>query len=361
MPIVTALTSQKEVTIRDVAARAGVAISTVSKVYGRNATPIRISEDTIRRVRQAGSELNYSPNAAARAMRRGRTQNIGLLIGDEVFASMATRANDAHRLNCVEAALAARRYNLLLIRHRPDDPDMMLDPLASRGVDGLIVLAIHDPRVLELCRQRSIPVVDLIGTPGPATVCTVEAGLVAARQGAMRYALRMGHRRVGYAFPENPRDRYLAEALIQRIAHDTDLTPCQITPIALPAGAAGVQAQGRALLDGWLAAAPAERPTLLMAHEEVLLGFLTACSEIGVQCPRDLSLIALSQGPMSPYIKPRLTAIDNDVKGVCNAGVDLLLKSIDSGQLLTPEDSPPPRPCRLVEGDSCIPTDNPSI
>jgi len=67
------------ITIREVAAQAGVSVSTVSRVFS---APNRLSEKTVRRVREIALELNYVPNPVARALITGRSKNLGLVVPD---------------------------------------------------------------------------------------------------------------------------------------------------------------------------------------------------------------------------------------------------------------------------------------
>src|SRR5215204_4371170 len=70
---------KKPPTLKDIAARSGVAMMTVSRVVNGNGY---VSEDTHRRVMEVVSELDYRPNGSARSLKRQRTETVGLVLGD---------------------------------------------------------------------------------------------------------------------------------------------------------------------------------------------------------------------------------------------------------------------------------------
>src|SRR5690349_20775977 len=189
-------TTTRASTIRDVATLAGVAVSTVSVVFGGTRSPVKISHATSERVRRAAEAVGYHPNASARALRRRRTQNIGLLLSDNM-PSLAPDTGSGLKINHIEAACAARGYTLQVMRYLPGGGEQALEAVAAHTVDGLIVTALEDAEVFALCDRARIPCVDVAGTLGQSPTCAVEADLVAARCEAMRYAARLGHVRIG--------------------------------------------------------------------------------------------------------------------------------------------------------------------
>lgn len=157
-------------TIREVAAKAGVSLTTVSYVLsGRNGGTTRISQPTKDRVHAAVHELGYVPNRAARGMRRGRTDLVAVAIGD--LESPWDRA----------LATAAVR---LLPRHGYQ-PVILLGEswrqfMLSGGADGIIVASVpghatEDVTVLELAK-RGVALVAVSESMRPAGFDAVAAG-----------------------------------------------------------------------------------------------------------------------------------------------------------------------------------------
>lgn len=143
-------------TIRDVARVAGVSDGTVSNTLNR---PHLVNPETRDRVRQAMETVGYVPNAAARALRVGRTRTIGLVVldfGNPFFAEVAAGAEQA----AVEAGADVALFQTGLGEHTREE--RLLQRLAERHLDGLIITPnnVEDPLLVTI-EQRGTPVVVL--------------------------------------------------------------------------------------------------------------------------------------------------------------------------------------------------------
>lgn len=146
------------VTAREVAELAGVAQSTVSYVMSGTRT---ISQATRERVEAAMRELNYHPNASARALAGRRANVIGLVTR---LSSDVTIASTTPFIETITAAAADRDYDVVLVTS--DDDPATLERLARRAiVDALVIMDVRrrDPRVAAV-GDLGIPAV-LIGVP----------------------------------------------------------------------------------------------------------------------------------------------------------------------------------------------------
>src|SRR5690606_24483194 len=141
------------VTIADVAARAGVAASTVSRVL--NNSP-RVSESTRARVLAAIEVLDYRPSPLARGLSRGRSQTLGVVV------PFFTHASAVERLRGVAAALEGSHYDLVLFNvESPVQRDEHLAALSRRDrADGLLLMSLPPPDgSLERLTEAGVPVV----------------------------------------------------------------------------------------------------------------------------------------------------------------------------------------------------------
>ncbi|WP_167133323.1 LacI family DNA-binding transcriptional regulator [Paramicrobacterium chengjingii] len=129
--------AESNATILDVARRAGVSRTTVSRVLNE---PDRVSKDTLQRVQDAATALNYSPNSFARSLRSGRTGVIALLVGDisQPFHGSLAQA-------VVEAA-EERGFGVMLydLGHSTARLEDVLRKLPRQGVDGMIIATADD-------------------------------------------------------------------------------------------------------------------------------------------------------------------------------------------------------------------------
>ena len=131
----------KRATIKDVAIRAGVSISLVSKIVnaprdGDGLPVCKVREDTLRRVLEAINVLGYRPNRAAASLRRGKENRIGIILPDisnRFFADLSRDIENIAYANGFTVIFGSSDEN-------PDKLGNLLDSLTSDGVDGLIVI-----------------------------------------------------------------------------------------------------------------------------------------------------------------------------------------------------------------------------
>lgn len=179
--------------MHDVAAAAGVALKTVSRVV--NDEP-GVNPVTAERVREAIRRLGYRRNESARFLREGRTASIGLVIEDvsDPFYSGLSRAVET---------VARRHGHLLFTGSSEEDPDLERDivmAFCARRVDGLIIVPAgtdHDYLRPELAAGVAVAFADRPPEPGleADTVLTDNAG--GAAQG-VAHLIRHGHRRIAF-------------------------------------------------------------------------------------------------------------------------------------------------------------------
>ncbi|HEX6289852.1 MAG TPA: LacI family DNA-binding transcriptional regulator [Herpetosiphonaceae bacterium] len=311
-------------TIDEVAARAGVARGTVSKVLsGTYYASARTRENVLR----AAAELGYRPNLAARALSKGRTFVLGLLIPydpDQLFA-------DPHLLDIirgVEAAASQRDYNVLLsTAYTPNDPSSAFSRvLRSSYVDGLIVIEGTNMALIgEQINQQRMPwVVSGYSVPGSNAPC-VHADDQTTTARLAEYLLGLGHRRIGVINSEprpgsfDERLRGLRQALErQSLALDPALLACGDMSIE-----SGYHAAARLL-------AASERPTAICAlNDRMALGALQYARDHRVRVPDDLSITGFDDIGAAALSSPTLTTVHLPSYRAGQEAVQLLFHLMD--------------------------------
>lgn len=182
----------KNISIRDVAARAGVSIATVSHVI--NGTR-NVNEPTRLSVERAIEELHYVPDSTARSFKTGKRNLVAFVVPDISNAFFSTMIEE------VEDVLAQEGYRLLVLNTR-EDPQRELDGLnvlTSGLVDGLIIAsAMTDYRQLSAAIPEGFPVVlidrQLPGAPYDA----VYVSSYSAMRMGIDYLIRKGHQKIGF-------------------------------------------------------------------------------------------------------------------------------------------------------------------
>ncbi len=326
-------------TIRDVAQRAGVAVSTVSYVV--NGTG-QVSAETRLRVTSAIDAMRYEPNLLARNLKAGRAACIGLIAPDLLnpyFVSVAAGVQDI-----------VQSRDLLLVlcttQSTPHWENYYSQVLRARRVDGLIFLSgsgLLAPSILELIHKDSLVLVDerLPALDVPSVTATNRQGARAVAE----HVLDQGHRRLGIIggppslWTAGQRLAGYREALAAR-GIDPPSVPVAMGDYQQEAGYAGA----RLLLDR----PRAERPTaLICANDLMAIGAMLYCRHAGLRIPEDISLCGFDNIPLAALIEPGLTSVDQGGRSLGRSACRLLLR------LIAPEveDSEPvtlDHPTRLV-------------
>jgi LacI family transcriptional regulator len=193
------------VRMRDVAALAGVSISTVSKILSGSATASSIPASTAERVRQAAQQLGYIPNAVARNLRTQRTREIGVVLGQEIYPEAAALTLDGTFLLGLMDAISVHDLSGIVIyaREKASTISNVAHFLDGR-IEGLLVRSStphQEEQVLRLLAQSRLPVVAIWTQEVPDTVGYVDVDHRAGAYQAVQYLLELGHRRIAYVEP----------------------------------------------------------------------------------------------------------------------------------------------------------------
>ena len=179
---------RERVTITDVAAALGVAVSTVSNAYNR---PDQLSAQLRERILATATELGYpGPDPVARGLRRQRAGAIGVLFPERLSFAFSDQAT-VQLLDGIACALEPSNLGLLLVPGRDDEPTTMQNAI----VDGFIVYSmVEDNPLLAAVLRRRLPTVLLDQPPCPGVPVITVDDVGGARQAAT-HLLDFGHRR----------------------------------------------------------------------------------------------------------------------------------------------------------------------
>ena len=299
------LDQQRRVTIKEVAAQAGVSVATISRVLNGKGS---VRESTSRRVMETCQALHFSPHGIARSLSLRRTHTVGLLLPDlhGEFFSEVIRGIDAE----------ARRtgYHLLVSGFHSDRQEMIAVFRAVRGrVDGLIVMS-PDLEAAMLCSQLppAFPLVLLNSMPGATRAITVDN--YGGAHAMIRHLRSLGHERIAFIKgPEQNADaaerlRGYRESIAEPVEFDGDFTE--------EAGyAAGAQ----------LISMRTRSTAVFAANDAMAVGALGAFREAGLRVPEDIALTGFDDIPIARYVTPRLTTMRVDVAQLGRRAFDLLI------------------------------------
>jgi LacI family transcriptional regulator, galactose operon repressor len=295
------------VTIRDVAGKSGVSVTTVSMVLNDGPPAHRISGPTQKRIREVANRLGYRPNLFARSLRSNRSRTLGVLVFDitDPYCAQIVRAIETHLQTC--------GYFPVLADMRNDRAQFQrcLDRLLGQQVEGVIAIAnwTHLETKLETeISKRGVPAVmigrDLAGNPISSVVVDNKAGTSLA----LRHLYELGHRKI--AFIRGPRplvDSAQRWQGLESYAREVGLkfNPKLIVEIK---GGNSTYSEGYELTESLL-----RRNldfTALVAFDD-----LTACAAIraltksGRAVPNTCSVVGFDDIPTSEFYNPPLTTV----------------------------------------------------
>jgi LacI family transcriptional regulator len=336
-------TPPRPATLRDVALRAGVHVTTASRALDP-AKSSKVNPVTARRVRAAARALSYQPNEIARGLRTNRSMSVAVLVPDLTNPLFPPIVRGA------ENVLSAVGYMTLVV-NTDDDAERqgaLLHSLRGRKVDGFIVATAHrDDAQLDQARAQGVPIVLVnrgTDTPGfPSIVGDDQGGIKLA----VRHLIELGHGRIGHV--AGPGDTTTGYARLRAFQQATDDAGLESGAIAR---ADGFTIAGGALAMRRLLAEHPQVTGVVAANDLIALGCLDALAEAGLSCPRDVSLVGFNDMPLADRLSPALTTVHVPHHAIGGEAARVLLELLGDPQL-------PPKsvtlPVRLVVRESTAP------
>ncbi len=306
--------------IKDVAARAGVSVGTVSNVLNR---PHAVGEVTRAKVEQAIAELGFTRNESARHLRAGRSRTIAYVLldaGNPFFTDVSKGVEEAAR----EAGLALFLCNSDQDSRREDD---YLDLLLEQRVRGVLVTPV-DPdgaRITSL-PARGVPVVLLDRAEhGGFSGCSVSVDDVEGGELAVSHLLELGHRRIG--FVGGPLRIVQVRDRLEGARHALALAG--LPPEALTE----VLTEGLSVREGRKAGEritglpAARRPTAVFCANDLLaLGLLQQLTQYGVAVPDDVAIVGYDDIEFAEAAAVPLTSVRQPRHQLGRTAAELLLE-----------------------------------
>jgi LacI family transcriptional regulator len=334
-------------TIRDVAAKAEVSISTVSRVVNGN----RPVQPEIRdRVLQVIKELNYRPNFLARGLRQQNTRILGLIVPDNANPFYAELAR------AIEDAGFAAGYSVILCNSDRSEEKQLayIDVLLSHKVDGVVLVNMEFPLDLEMPPLSFFE--RIVAERVPMVVANNDSlnphmnqVLIDHRQGgclAGEYLLRLNHRRIGCI----------------DLAYPHGYEPSRIVGFreALARGGIELAAEDLVVGNGRYESGHEAMQTLIerrpdltavfVFNDMMALGAISVLRARGMRVPEDISIIGYDNISYASMFEPSLTTIAQPVAAMGQECIAQLIECIDQPA------KPPGQvtlPVELIERASC--------
>lgn len=313
----------RKVTIKDIATEAGVSIALVSFVMNNKAggkENYRVNKETAQRILEVASKLNYQPNNAARTLRSGKTNTIGVIVSDisnKFFADIA---------RCIEDRAYKHKYTVLFgsTDENPQKLENLIEVFRNKGIDGLIVVPCEGADdAIRSVAQQDIPLVlldrEVAGTELSSVVLNnrragLETTAALVRQGFTRIEM------ISYSMPlSNIREREegyrlcMAEAglgdriNIHHLRHDK---LGRVEEIICDAKKRGVEA-------------------FVFATNTLATSGLTAIFRNGWRVPQDFAMACFDSNEAFDIYKTAVAYVRQPIEQFGTEALDLLIKSIE--------------------------------
>jgi DNA-binding LacI/PurR family transcriptional regulator len=313
-------------TIRAVAEKADVAISTVSRVVNGG----RVSAGVKRRVQRVIDELGYSPSIAAQSLVHRRTGCIGLAV-NSTQSPWFTQI-----LAGIEEALSPSRKSVLLASMMLKghyDPGAVLAWVAEGRVDGVILVRYsrRDRPLLDAAAKAGLPVVLIapdLSAPADFTVrCdNVNAGWLVAQ-----HLAQLGHRLV--AFAGGPKESLDTRQRLQGLEEGLSEHGVSLMPDRIWYGPGYARQAGVQYAESFLQRPPEQRPTaVVLGNDPMAIGFMRLLLQHGVSVPKEVSVVGFDGTPDGEQIWPGLTTVMQPTRRMAIAACQALLDSVDRRQ-----------------------------
>lgn len=313
------------VTMKDIARKCGVSVSTVSRVLSGNEL---ISPDTSRLVMKAAESLGYRPDVTARTLKTNRSDMIGILFDSHLTHPYFSGVIDSVRNHAEEAGFDV----LLLSRVKRDGRMDYTETALSRRMDGIVVIYTHvGNEGIEKLTRGNIPVVAVDTYDGGCSMvlsdyrqgtaelvdCAVSHGhrRIALIHGEMGYATR--ERLAGFREAMSTHGLTIPEAYIRAGAYNHPEICARETMALLSL---------------------TEPPTCIMMPDDYsTVNALRILREKNITAPRDFSCMGYDGIPLSQAVTPQLTTFRQDTEAIGQKAIEMLLQAIQDGPGLNRE------------------------
>lgn len=318
-------------TLQTVADKVGVSRMTVSNAFSR---PDQLSQALRDKILAAAGELGYcGPDPAGRALARGRTGSVGVLMTTDSLTYAFTDEVANGFLAAVAAELAPSGLALTLLSSSSRGDRV---PARDVPMDGALVYSCDaEAGGLEWLTRRGLPLVYVDQTPSDK-VTSINVDDRAGARAAAQHLVDLGHRRLGIVTGEltgphnvlvpvdEPSQHHVSR---ERMLGWTDaLGAAGIEPLVIRQAVSPEEATydtARVLLDR------ADRPTAVLCFSDVMARWvIRAAEDLGLDVPGDLSVVGYDDSPLARRLRPELTTVRQDVAGKGRAAAAALIETM---------------------------------
>ncbi|WP_309714104.1 LacI family DNA-binding transcriptional regulator [Armatimonas sp.] len=330
-----------KVTLGEIARQAGTSTMTVSAVLNGSRSNTRVADETRKRIEKLAAELNYSPNAMARGLRRQRTDTIGVLF---TWAGSRTIHNlySMTVLDGIVAGAATAGYHILLYTQRWESVAASAAAFADQRTDGMIVVApLESSDVVAGLTELGIPLAVISSSVKDSCVPGVNIDNDTGMTLGLDHLAALGHTQIAYVGP-TPERRSMRER------HDVYLRWMAEHELPVPEGYVLADLNiGESLQPDLerLLRLPEPPTAVFAANDDLAVEVLEAARTVGLSVPEQLSVVGFDDVLVASLTTPKLTTIRLPLYEMGQQAAQLLVARIEgrsesegpSVQIISPE------------------------
>ncbi|QGQ95214.1 LacI family transcriptional regulator [Paenibacillus psychroresistens] len=306
-------------TIKDVAKKAGVSISTVSRVINGMD---RVSKSTTKKVQLAVETLNFYPDHVARAMINKKTQTIGLIVpqlSNEYWALMSEVIQNQLWLNGYTTLISSTD-------NETDKENAYLKMYIERRVDGIIYCAPSqhlsgDQQQMDMLKRSGVPIVTL--DPSVVGISCVTGDHLLGSFNAVEHLIQLGHRNIAYIggpVVSIEREFGYRKAMMM---HRLNLNEALILTVNGQTPKEGYRALQQLLASG------EKFDALFCGNDMLAFGAIKALEEANIRVPEDVAVVGYDDIQSASLFKPTLTTVRQPISDIGKELIGLLLQCMD--------------------------------
>jgi LacI family transcriptional regulator len=336
------------VSIREIAKRAGVSVSTVSRALNNYGD---VSPQTREKILRIAKELNYFPNAVARSLVQKKTNTIGIFFGNKVNSGF-DHPFFLDVISAVREEVGNAGYDLLIFTNKNKELATYTTLCRERSVDGVVLLLTGEGKrktaqLVELQNSR-IPCI-AIDIPLEGETCTyVESDNYGGAREAVQHLINLGHRVIAFIGGDE-----ISKTSYDRMRGYQDVlmeSRIGVDPSLIRLGYFSREKAMEAARD--LMMSRPEITAFFAVSDEMAMGVIDAVTELGYLVPNDVSVVGFDDIKEAKYSKPPLTTVRQDKYGLGSIAAKTLLQIIENPNMKV---TPTVLPCNLIIRESTLP------
>ncbi len=311
------------VSLKDISKACGVSVATVSKALNDHGD---ISKETKDYVRSVADKLGYHPNAAAKALKTNRTNNIGVLFVDEANSGL-THDYFSHVLDSFKRKAEQEGFDITFINADKSRANNMtyLSHAIYRGFDGVVIACVNfsDPQVYELIKSN-IPVVTIDHMY--SNRIAILSDNVRGMSDLVSYVYRKGHRKIAYIHGMESSVTQARLASFYKTLQDLNVTIPDEYVVTSPYRDTDSACEAtNKLLD------LKDPPTCILYPDDfAAFGGINAIRQRGLRIPEDISVAGYDGIEIAKRISPRLTTLVQDTNEIGRLAASKLIDLINN-------------------------------